>query len=176
MPKLIISTCCLVFMASFMSVAVAQQPSQPAAPQSADSAAAALAAADPDVALFRGDLRTQRRKIVAANVPLTAEEASRFWPIYDQYEAEYIKINDGRYTLLKEYADSYQTMTDDQADNFIKRWLAFDDEDTQLRMRYIPEFQKAISHRKTAMFFEVDRRVGMMVNLKLAGKVPLVNP
>ena len=109
-------------------------------------------------------------------MPLTEAEATKFWPVYDRYVAEMIKINDRRYTLIKDYAKNYDNLTDDQADNFIEQWVAFDRDDTQLRLQYIPEFQKVISHKKTAMFFQVDRRVGMMINLQLAGQVPLVKP
>jgi len=153
-------------------IAVAQQPSQSAPSEKVT----AEQVNDANVQLMREDIRAQRKKIVAANLPLTETEAPKFWVLYDQYIAETIKINDGRYALIKDYAKSYQSMTDDQSDTFIERWLGFDNDDTQLRLRYLPEFQKVISHRKTAMFFQVDRRVSMMLNLQLAGQVPLVKP
>lgn len=131
---------------------------------------------DANIQLMRQDIRSERKKIVAANLPLTETEATKFWPVYDRYIGETIKINDGRYALIKEYAQNYQTMTDEQADSFIKRWLGFDQDNTQLRMKFIPEFEKVISHKKTAMFFQMDRRLGMMIELKLASQVPLVQP
>jgi hypothetical protein len=67
-------------------------------------------------------------------------------------------------------------MTDEQADSFIKRWLALDHDITDVRLRFVPEFEKVISHKKTAMFFQIDRRVAMMIELQLASQVPLVKP
>jgi len=131
---------------------------------------------DANIQLMRQDIRSQRKKVVAANLPLTAQEATKFWPVYDQYVAETIKVNDERFALIKEYAKNYETATDEQADSFIKRWLAFDQDNTQLRLKYIPEFEKVISRKKTAMFFQIDRRVSMMIELQLAGQVPLVKP
>jgi len=131
---------------------------------------------DANIQLMRQDIRSQRKKVVAANLPLTAEEATKFWPVYDQYIAETIKVNDERFALIKEYAKNYETATNEQADSFIKRWLAFDQDNTQLRLKYIPEFEKVISRKKTAMFFQIDRRVSLMVELQLAGQVPLVKP
>ena len=109
-------------------------------------------------------------------MPLDESEATKFWPVYDRYIGETIKINDGRYALIKEYAASYRDMTEAQADSFIKRWLAFDQDNTQLRLKFIPEFQKVISHKKTAMFFQIDRRLGMLIELHIASQVPLVQP
>jgi len=131
---------------------------------------------DANIQLMRQDIRSERKQVVAANMPLTDTEATKFWPVYDRYVAETIKVNDVRLALLKEYAKSFDTVTDEQADSFIKRWLALDQDNTQLRLKYIPEFEKVISHKKAAMFFQIDRRISMMIELQLASQVPLVNP
>jgi hypothetical protein len=131
---------------------------------------------DANIQLMRQDIRSERKKVVAANMPLTETEATKFWPLYDRYIAETIKVNDNRFALLKDYAKNYNTGTEEQADSFIKRWLALDQDNTQLRLKYIPEFEKVISHKKTAMFFQIDRRVSMMIELQLASQVPLVKP
>ena len=131
---------------------------------------------DANIQLMRQDIRSERKKVVAANMPLTDTEATTFWPVYDRYIAETIKVNDVRFAVLKEYAKNYDTATEEQADSFIKRWLALDQDNTQLRLKYVPEFEKVISHKKTAMFFQIDRRVSMMIELQRASQVPLVKP
>lgn len=131
---------------------------------------------DANIELMRKDIRSERKKVVAANMPLTEQEATRFWPVYDRYIGETIKVNDLRFALLKEYAKNYDTTTEEQADSFIKRWLALDRDNTDLRLKYIPEFEKVISHKKTAMFFQIDRRVSMLIELQLSSQVPLVKP
>ena len=131
---------------------------------------------DANIQLMRRDIRSQRKKIVAANLPLTEAEATKFWPVYDRYIAETIKINDTRFALIKDYGKNYDTSTDEQADSYVKRWVALDQDSTQLRLKYIPEFEKVISPKKTAMFVQIDRRVAMMIELQLASQVPLVQP
>ena len=59
---------------------------------------------DSNIQLMRQDIRSQRKQVVAANMPLTESEAVKFWPVYDRYIAETIKVNDVRVALLKEYA------------------------------------------------------------------------
>jgi hypothetical protein len=131
---------------------------------------------DANIQLMRQDVRSERKKIVAANLPLTETEAPKFWPVYDRYIAETVKLNDSRLALLKEYAKSFDTTTEEQADSFTKRWLALDQDSTQLRLKYVPEFEKVISHKKTAMFFQIDRRLSMLIDLQLASQVPLTKP
>jgi hypothetical protein len=129
-----------------------------------------------NIQLMRQDIRSQRKKIVAASLPLTESEATKFWPVYDRYIAETIKVNDVRFALIKEYADNYRNMTDEQAGSFIRRWLTLDQENTQLRLKFIPEFEKVISPTKTAMFCQIDRRLAMLIELQLASQVPVVQP
>jgi len=131
---------------------------------------------DANIDLMRKDIRSERKKVVAANMPLTEMEATRFWPVYDRYIGETIKVNDVRFALIKEYAKNYNSANEEQADSFIKQWLALDRDNTELRLKYIPEFEKVISHKKTAMFFQIDRRISMMIELQLASQVPLVKP
>ena len=50
-------------------------------------------ASDQDIEMLRADLRAQRKQITAQNMTLTADEATKFWPIFDQYRKEAIKPN-----------------------------------------------------------------------------------
>lgn len=44
---------------------------------------------------------------------LTPDEATKFWPIYDQYIHETTGINDARWSLMKDYSANYEKMTDE---------------------------------------------------------------
>src|SRR5579864_3113212 len=60
-----------------------------------------------DLGLMRKDIRSQKRQLVAQNLKLTDAEATKFWPIYDRYTAELVKINDKKYATIQEYADGF---------------------------------------------------------------------
>jgi len=166
-----------IFAATFVVAATSLLSAQQAAPSAANPMNMTEEQVnDANIQLMREDIRSERKKVVAANMPLTETEATKFWPLYDRYIGETIKVNDARFALLKEYAKNYQTGTEEQADSFIKQWLTFDQDNTQLRLKYVTEFEKVISHKKTAMFFQIDRRVSMMIELQLASQVPLVKP
>ena len=126
--------------------------------------------------MMRKDLRDQKKQIVAANLPLTGEEAANFWPVYGSYTEETIKLNDQRYSLVKEYAANYSKMTDPLAANFIRRWIGVDESAAKLRLEWIPKFEQMLGEKKAAMFFQIDRRVGLMLELQLSSQLPLVAP
>jgi Spy/CpxP family protein refolding chaperone len=146
-----------------------------AAPGAPAASAQPQAASDQDIQMLRADLRAQRKEVTAQNMTLTADEATKFWPIYDQYRQEAIKPNDERWELLKAYAANYNTMTDAQAQDFIKRSNAVEQQLLALRMKYVPVFEKVISPKKTALWFQIDHRIDMLINLQLASVIPVVN-
>jgi len=129
---------------------------------------------DQDIEMLRQDIRAQRKEITAQNMTLTADEATKFWPIFDQYRKEAIKPNDDRWALIKEYAANYNTMTDAQAQDYITRANAVDQQLLALRMKYVPVFEKVISAKKTALWYQIDRRIDLLINLQLGSVIPMV--
>lgn len=127
-----------------------------------------------DLDLLRKDLRAKRKQLIAANLKLTEAEATKFWPVYDQYIKELIPINDKKFALIQDYADNWGKMTNDQSLLFIRQWLDSDIATTQLRQKYVPIISKVLDGRKTATFFQLDRRVAMMIELQVASQMPLV--
>ena len=143
-------------------------PSEPAAAGSAE------AFADQQMALLRRDIRSIKKQLIAANLTLTESEATKFWPVYEQYSVELRKINDTRAALIKEYADGYGSLTDEQADNLIRRWLDTDIASSGLRQKYVPILRKVLPGKKAATFFQLDRRISMMIDLQITSQLPLV--
>jgi len=149
--------------------------SQASSPQ-ATTASADQGVSDKDIDLLRKDVRSQKKQIIAANMNLTDKEAEQFWPIYEQYTNELVTINNKKYAAIKQYAMNYDTLTDDQAQDLIKQALEVDESVAQLRIKYVPIFKKVVSGKKTAQFFQIDRRLVLVIDLQLASGIPLVEP
>jgi len=130
---------------------------------------------DEDMKLLRKDLRSEKKQIVAANMDLTDVEAEKFWPVYDQYTADVAKINDTKAALIKEYLQTFDTMNGEQAESYLRKRAGVEESIMQLRLKYIPVFRKVLSGRQTALFFQIDWRLGLMIDLQLA-QMPLIDP
>ncbi len=127
-----------------------------------------------DLLLVRRDLRSEKKKIIAMNVPLTEAEATKFWPVYDQYADDMRKHNDEFYSIIKDYAANQKTLTDAQAITMIKRWSDIQVQLAQTRQKYVPLFEKVLPGKKAALFFQIDRRLYALMDLQTASEVPLV--
>lgn len=138
------------------------------------SAAPAQSGIDRDIQMLRQDLRSKKKQTIAANLQLTDAEATKFWPVYDQYVAELTKINDEKYAVIKEYADAWGNMKDDQALSLTNRALTVEEKVAELRIKYVPIFSKVASGSTVATFFQIERRVQALVDLQLSAQLPLV--
>ena len=129
---------------------------------------------DTDVALLRRDLRSEKKKLIALNLPLTETEATKFWPVYDQYTAEIAKHNDEFYVLIKDYVQKQKTITDAEATAMISKWADIQVKLSQTRQKYIPMVEKVIPGRKAALFFQIDRRLYALMDLQTSMQLPLL--
>jgi hypothetical protein len=140
--------------------------------ETATSAKAEQVASDQDIQLLRKDIRSQKKQLIAANLNLTATEATKFWPIYDQYQAEYTKIGDTKLALIKEYVQNLDTVTDAQALDYLKRSEEISESVLQLRKRYVPLVNQVLPGTKTATFFQLERRIEMLLDVEVASLLP----
>jgi len=130
---------------------------------------------DEDIKLFRKNLQSERKQIVAANMNLTDAEAQKFWPVYDQYTADLSKVNDIKAALIKNYLQTVDTMTGEQAMNYVQKRADVEESIMQLRLKYIPAFRKVLSDRHTALFYQIDWRISLITDLQLA-QAPMIDP
>ena len=152
------------------------QKSETTEPMASSTAHDNAAVSDQEIDLMRKDLRSKKKQVIAANMQLTDIEAAKFWPVYDEYTAETIKINDRKYGLIKKYADEYGHMTDQQAEDYVKGLIGVDQSASELRLNYWQKFRQVVSPSKTALFFQMDRRINLMIELQLSSQLPLIEP
>ena len=78
----------------------------------------------------------ERKAIVAQNMQLTAEEAEVFWPIYNDYVTKLRDLSQRDVKLITTYAESYLTLTDEQATELLKEAQSIDQARLKTRIKY----------------------------------------
>jgi hypothetical protein len=130
---------------------------------------------DEDIALLRQDLRAKKMQVIGQNMSLSDEEGEKFWPIYNHYVKDLAAVNDQKYALLKQYAEMWATMSDEDALIYVRHWLEVDGQAQALRLKYVPVVSQVLPGRKAATFFQLDRRLNMIVDLQLFSQIPLAH-
>lgn len=129
---------------------------------------------EPAIQMLRQEVGKDRRALVKANMLLTNSEAARFWPIYDEYRAEMNKIGDKRVKLITDFAANRDSMSEDEGMRLLKERLDIEKEKNDVRGDYIKKFNKELSARTTARFFQIDQKLDAAMEAVLAAKIPLI--
>jgi hypothetical protein len=130
---------------------------------------------DEDIAMLRQDLRAMKMQVIGQNMALSETEGQKFWPIYNHYVKDLQTVNDQKYALLKQYAEMWATMSDQDALIYVRNWLETDGKAQALRLKYVPVVSEVLPGRKAATFFQLDRRLNMMIDLQLFSQIPLAH-
>ena len=128
---------------------------------------------DEDIALLRQDLRAKKMQVIGQNMSLSDAEAQKFWPVYNHYVKDLQEVNNQKYALLKQYAQMWGTMTDQDAVIYVRNWLEADGQAQALRVKYVPVVNQVLPGKKAATFFQLDRRLNMIIDLQLFSQIPL---
>jgi hypothetical protein len=117
--------------------------------------------------------RAERKAAVGENMNLTDAEAKVFWPLYDQYEARMDKIEDRHVREVKNYAASYETLTNDDANRKLDEVVAIQQARLDVIREFVPKFRAALPGIKVTRFFQIDSKLHAMLQCHIAQLVPL---
>jgi hypothetical protein len=147
----------------------------------AQASVPASASADSDsqniqayVDLLRADVRQQKAEMVGAVMQLSAADAAKFWPIYEQYDAELAKLNDLRIANIKEYASTYDQMTDAKADELMQKAMSYRKQRAELLAKYYELVKQALGGIEAARFVQVEDQLLLIIDLQIDSSLPVV--
>ena len=126
------------------------------------------------VELLRKDIKAEKTAVLTATMEFTDSESEIFWPIYREYEHELSKLGDMRINIIRDYAKSYESMTDDIAKDLVERSIKVREQTLKLDKKYWKTFSKKLSPIQAARFFQVNGQINDLIDLQIASEMPLV--
>ena len=126
------------------------------------------------IANFRTDLMSKRADIMAKGLTLTADQAAKFWPQFEQFQKEQDVIVNEQIKAITSYADHYKELNDADALAYVKATLDRDQKMLNLRLKWLEKFQKAVPAKVAARAIQLDRRLSNVAQIQLSQQIPLV--
>lgn len=96
-------------------------------------------------------VESMRISIYTYVLNLSPEEAKLFWPVFNKYQGELQKIKQEEKKIKKDVYVNIATMSDKDIENAIDRLMSYEEQEVQLKRKYIEEFKKVISVRKVLL-------------------------
>lgn len=129
-----------------------------------------------NMAIVMEKVRADKKLLVAANMELTEQEATAFWPVYEAYQKELQTLNGRTKKAIESYATAYNqgSVADATAKSLLDEALAIDAAEVDLRKSYVPKFQKVLPAAKVARYYQIENKIRAAVRYELAAAIPLV--
>ena len=141
---------------------------------SADPAPAAKPTDEQTVDAFRKDLMAQRADIMAKGLTLSADQAAKFWPLFEAFQKEQEVIVNGQLAATEAFAQHYNDLNDKDALAYVNALLERDQKMHDLRVKWLAKFQTVVPAKIACRAVQLDRRLGQITQVQISQKIPLV--
>src|SRR5258708_20646991 len=155
-----------------------QSRAQTNTPQSAGKPASASEASthkknmDSYLAVMRRDVRPEKAEIMGATMGWNAQDAAKFWPIYSEYDQGLAKLNDQRVANIKEYAQNYDQLSDEEADKLVQKWIGYQKQRAELLAQTYEKVKQALGGVTAARFAMVEHQILTIIDLHIPQTLP----
>ncbi len=131
-------------------------------------------ALDAFIEILKADANMQKSSIFRAKMKLNKAEGDKFWPVYENYERELDKINNERIEAIRYYARNYNHLSDEKSETLAKKVFKLQEQRIKLKKKYFKKFKKVSSSKTATKFFQLENRVNLLFDMKIASKLPLI--
>ena len=125
--------------------------------------------------LLRSDIKAETVAILTEVMEFSNEEGETFWPIYREYEVENAKIGDRRIALIKSYAENFDMMSEEKAQQLAKDYFKLQDDKLKLSKSYHKKVEKALGANTAARFVQVMNQINLLIDVQIAANLPLIS-
>jgi UTP:GlnB (protein PII) uridylyltransferase len=125
------------------------------------------------IEVTRSQIQADRQAIVSQAMQLSDSAAQVFWPLYRAYRSDMARVGDRTVALLQQFAEKYQSMTNDDANRLLDEWISIQKEQLAVKEKHIKLFKKQLPAPTVARFFQVENKLDTIVQLDLVASIPL---
>jgi hypothetical protein len=122
--------------------------------------------------MLDANLSPNREEVIIEVLKLSDGDIAIFSPIYREYQEELGRINDRRLILTQEFAAIQVGMSHEMAEVMIEQFLELEEKEFEVRQKCLERIEDKLSPHFAAVFYHVDTKLNLMVNLQMATKLP----
>ena len=127
-----------------------------------------------EIDLIQSIYGMEKKAIVEEFVQPVTLNRVPFWEVYDKYEVERKAIGKERITLLNEFAEKYETMTNEEADAWMKKVIKLGTKQQNLLGKYYTSVKKVTSPIVAMRFYQVESYLLTAIRLEILNAIPFL--
>jgi hypothetical protein len=120
-----------------------------------------------EIELIRSTYNLEKKAVVSDFLKLSNEDAAKFWPVYNQYEAERIAIGDRRIKLITDYVNEKHMGNVKNADTMVKESADIQRKEAGLREKYYAKVKTTVNPDVAINFYQIEDAIAATVKAEL---------
>ena len=132
------------------------------------------AAAVAELAALQKSAKSDKKALVSSTLNLTPAEAKKFWPIYDDYQADLDVLIRRRNVALEVLVSRDRPMSDLYARNLSGELLAVEEQELKIRRKMQNAAMRALPPKKAARYLQLESKLRAAQAYDIAVVFPLV--
>lgn len=117
----------------------------------------------------------EKKAVVANFVKPNDLQKDAFWKLYDEYETERKENGRKRIQLLVQYAEEYNSMTEEQADAWTKAVIKLSADTDKLIATYYEKISKATSPIVATQFYQIEGYILTAIRMEVLASIPFLD-
>jgi len=126
------------------------------------------------IELLRSDVKTSKSQIMGEVMQLNTDQATKFWPIYKDFETQYSHLGDQIVAVVTKYSQEWDNMTDAIADQLGQQVLSIEKQRNTLKQEYYDRVKQGLGGIVAMRFLQVENQLERIVDLQIAASLPIV--
>lgn len=123
--------------------------------------------------LLHENVLDQKEQVVALVLSLNEADATKFWPIYSQYETELHTLNAKAAASIDDYVKNAGHLSEQQADQVVHNQTQVQSQRAVLLDRYYGQVKDALGPETAARFYEAESQLLSLSDLQRSSKLPV---
>jgi len=116
-----------------------------------------------------------RRNRIAGNMLLSAEEARKFWPVYDEYRRAVVDVRQRQLDVVVQYADAYNRggLGPDESRALLAEAMRLEAERHRLKREYMGQAAGVLEATRQLRLYQVETRLDAEAQAGVLAQIPL---
>lgn len=104
----------------------------------------------------RDKIESLKIGFISTQLNLSPEEAEKFWPVYNKFNEEQVKLKRAAKMAILDEAEGINTMTASDAEKYLQDLIQFKSNEVELFKRYSLEFKKVLPVQKVVLLYKAE--------------------
>lgn len=127
-----------------------------------------------EIEIFKEVFGKGKKLIVAEFIQPADDIDDKFWEVYESYETERQSLGEERISILMDYADNYENMSEQKMSELMKRAQTHHKKFGALLTKYQKKIQKISSIKASAQFYQLENYFESVIRLSIMESIPFI--